>query len=230
MIATGYILYFALPPETNKSLSLWGWTRHQWGQVHFWISVGVLAVLLVHVALHWQWLVVTLAQRMGLARNPQNRHVRSGVLTLLAGVAVLVLFAWVTEVSVRERGDPPYPVDSAVGSSVADSNPSPSLPEDARSQVDFWKDVNPILESSCLGCHGPSRALGNFRVDRRDDYFSDGPGAALVVRGNSAESPLIAIVSGQRPGMASAAVHKLPEHKVEVLRAWIDAGAEWPVK
>jgi hypothetical protein len=48
------------------------------------------------------------------------------------------------------------------------------------------------------------------------------------VPGSSAESPLIAIVSGQRKDIPKPDVHRLPEWDVAVLRAWIDAGAAWP--
>src|SRR5579875_927178 len=78
MIATGYVLRFPLPPGTNKSLSLWGLSRHQWGGVHFWISLGLLAVLLTHLALHWQWVVTVVGRQLRLATNPQGRHLRSG--------------------------------------------------------------------------------------------------------------------------------------------------------
>ena len=40
MVGTGYILWFALPPGTNRTHSLWGLLRHQFGAVHFWISVS----------------------------------------------------------------------------------------------------------------------------------------------------------------------------------------------
>ena len=40
MIATGYLLRFPLPPGSNKTLSLLGFTRHQWGDIHFWIAWG----------------------------------------------------------------------------------------------------------------------------------------------------------------------------------------------
>src|SRR5581483_972115 len=53
MVATGYILRFPLPPGTNRAYTLWELTRHEWGTVHFWISVGLLGVLLLHVAVHW---------------------------------------------------------------------------------------------------------------------------------------------------------------------------------
>jgi hypothetical protein len=230
MIATGYILFFALPPGTNKSLSLWGWTRHQWGQIHFSVSVGLLAVLLAHLALHWQWVVATVAQRFGLTRNPQSRHLRSGAITLLVVITALTLFAWIAEVSVRERSDPPYPPPSPErvrGTEVK----GPTIPQDgARVRIDFWKEVYPIFESSCIHCHGPDRAHGNFRADRPDGYFGASGRAAIVAPGNSAQSPLITIVRGQRPHMAMAAAHKLPEGQVNDLRAWIDAGAEWPMK
>jgi hypothetical protein len=39
MVGTGYILWFALPPGTNRTHSLWGLLRHQFGTLHFWISV-----------------------------------------------------------------------------------------------------------------------------------------------------------------------------------------------
>jgi mono/diheme cytochrome c family protein len=230
MIATGYILFFALPPGTNKSLSLWGLTRHQWGQIHFWVSVGLLAVLLVHLALHWQWVVAAVAQRLGLARDPQNRHLRSGAITLLVVIAALALFAWIAGVSVRERSDPPYPTGLPGRPGETDSKGTASPPDGARSRIDLWKDVYPIFESSCIRCHGPDRALGHFRVDRRDDYFGASGRAPLVIPGNSAQSPLITIVRGQRADMAMAAAHKLSDSQVGVLRAWIDAGAEWPEK
>ncbi len=56
MVGTGYILWFVLPPGTNRTHILWGLLRHQWGTLHFWISVMLLTVLAVHVALHWRWL------------------------------------------------------------------------------------------------------------------------------------------------------------------------------
>lgn len=230
MIATGYILYFALPPGTNKSLSLWGLTRHQWGQIHFGVSVGLVAVLLVHLVLHWQWVVATVAQRLGLARKSQSRDLRIGAITLVVVLTALALFAWIAEVSVRERSDPPYPPALPEGLGETGSKVTAPPPDGARSRIDFWKDVYPIFESSCIRCHGPDRALGHFRVDRRDDYFGASGRAALVTPGNSAQSPLITIVLSQRADMAMTATHKLAERQVDVLRTWIEEGAEWPEK
>lgn len=38
---------------------LWGWTRHEWGEVHYWIAWVLLIVLSVHLLLHWKWIVCT---------------------------------------------------------------------------------------------------------------------------------------------------------------------------
>ena len=62
MLATGYILRFPLPPGSNKDLPLWGLARHQWGDVHFWISLGLIAVILLHLCLHWQSMPLTFGQ------------------------------------------------------------------------------------------------------------------------------------------------------------------------
>jgi len=231
MIATGYILFFTLPPGTNKSLSLWGLVRHEWGQVHFGISVGLLAVLLLHLALHWQWMVATIAQRLGFEKREKGRHIRSGVIALLVVIAVLGLFAWVTEVSVREREDParqPATITSASDTVTPTPVAIPSVEVGVR--INFWNDVYPILESSCLQCHGPRKALGSFRVDIREDYFGGNGHAAFIISGNSEQSPLIAIVDGRRTDMKMAARHKLPEQEIAMLRTWIDAGADWPEK
>src|SRR5581483_2829832 len=90
-----------------------------------------------------------------------------------------------------------------------------------------FHEVYPLLVRSCLSCHGPDKELGDFRVDRREDYFGAVGREPLVVPGAGAASPLIDIVSGARPEMRMAARHRLPPHEVELLKAWIDAGAAW---
>ena len=84
MVGTGYILWFALPPGTNRTHSLWGLLRHQFGAVHFWISVTLLAVLAIHVALHWRWLVVGLSKRLGVAPWAERRPRLAGLGVLAA--------------------------------------------------------------------------------------------------------------------------------------------------
>jgi len=66
---TGYIMKFILPPGSGglgrqlhsgrgrepirEFLSL---TRHEWGDIHFYLAVVFLALMLLHIILHWTWI------------------------------------------------------------------------------------------------------------------------------------------------------------------------------
>lgn len=225
MLATGFILRFPLPPGTNKALSLWGLTRHQWGGVHFWISGALLAVLLVHLALHWQWVVTVVAKQLGLITSPQPSNLRSGLLASLAVAAAFSAFAWASYACVRELE---VPCCTEHQPAVAQQTEHRDATEGVKPKVDFWKDVYPIFEASCLSCHGPRRAAGGFRIDRRDDFFKTDTGTPFVIPGDSSASPLTAILSGARKDIVMPDRHRLPEKHLAVVKGWIDAGAPWP--
>jgi hypothetical protein len=71
LLSTGLVLAHQLPPGSGSLHGrgtgagtmqrpvelLWGWTRHQWGDVHYWIAYALLAVLAFHLLLHWKWIV-----------------------------------------------------------------------------------------------------------------------------------------------------------------------------
>lgn len=125
------------------------------------------------------------------------------------------VFAWSAHAGVREREKPRHPLREA-------------QPESADISVDFLRDVRPIFDTSCIGCHGPKKQRADFRVDRKQDFFAPGDAAPLIVPGNADESRLIAIVSGKVKNMKSAEDHLLPSGEIALLKAWINAGAEWP--
>jgi hypothetical protein len=59
MLATGFVIRYRLPPGSRggQGLSTWGWTRHDWGDVHSWLAYTVCALVVLHLVLHWQWLM-----------------------------------------------------------------------------------------------------------------------------------------------------------------------------
>lgn len=102
-------------------------------------------------------------------------------------------------------------------------------------RVDFARQIKPLLERSCAGCHSGDKPRGLFRVDGREAVLKGGAsGEAAVVPGHSEKSPLIDYVSGNVPDeeMPPKAQRKkfpaLAADDVALLRAWIDQGAEWP--
>jgi hypothetical protein len=231
MVATGYILRFPLPPGSNKYLSLWGLTRHQWGEVHFWISLALFGVIFLHITLHWQWVVVSVRRKLSAAKAAPGSAWFSGLMTFLVLGAILALFAWAAHHGVEPLTEPREgvcPIPDSEGTKAAEGGSPPGVDTTGGSPtVAFWKDVYPILERSCVSCHGAKKQRGDFRADRREDFFGASGGTPLVVPDRSAESPLIAIVSGKKD-IPRPDVHRLPDEQVEILRAWIDAGAPWP--
>jgi len=66
---TGFIIKFILPPGTGglgRALhggqgrehikSFWSMTRHEWGDIHFYLALLFLALIVLHIFLHWSWI------------------------------------------------------------------------------------------------------------------------------------------------------------------------------
>src|SRR5262245_66342782 len=88
-----------------------------------------------------------------------------------------------------------------------------------RGQVDFARDVQPLLRSNCYSCHGPSVQSGGFRLDRRRDSMPNRVGAsgARIVPGNSAASRVFTRVSGSLAGVKMPTTGGLPADQIQIL-------------
>lgn len=112
----------------------------------------------------------------------------------------------------------------------ADTAPAPQnrIPPAASHAVSFRTEIQPILEASCLNCHGRGRAKGGFRLDTRESTLEGGDSGSAVVLRKSEESPLIQLVAGVDPDNVMPLKGKrLTEAQVGLLRAWIDQGLPW---
>jgi hypothetical protein len=65
------------------------------------------------------------------------------------------------------------------------------LPPAATNTVDYARDIRPILDASCLKCHGPEKPKSRFRVDDREALLKGGENGVAVVPAQSGKSPLI---------------------------------------
>jgi len=111
---------------------------------------------------------------------------------------------------------------------------SPDLPAAAKGEVDFVKQIEPFLRTTCVSCHGPEAEEGGLRVDLRDRLMVGGDGGKVIVPGESADSRLIHLVAGvDESGMKMPPEGEgtpLTDEQIGLLRAWIDQGARWPEK
>ena len=94
----------------------------------------------------------------------------------------------------------------------------------------FRAEVAPLLARRCHACHGPADAASGLRLDRRDGVMTGGDsGVAAVAPGDAAASALVARVTSTEPEERMPPDGPpLSAAEVELLRAWIDAGAIWP--
>ncbi len=103
------------------------------------------------------------------------------------------------------------------------------LPPPAAMKVDYLRDIQPILSSRCLQCHGAQMQMSSLRLDNRRAALAGGNSGPVIKPWNSAESRLIQMVAGIEEGkIMPPAGDPLSKEQIGLIRAWIDQGAEWP--
>ena len=56
--------------------------------------------------------------------------------------------------------------------------------------VDFNRQIKPLLESACVGCHWPQKVKGGLRLDTKDGTLKGGDNGPVIVAGQPDKSPL----------------------------------------
>jgi hypothetical protein len=97
-------------------------------------------------------------------------------------------------------------------------------------KIDFTKEIQPVFSSACYECHGSEKQKGGLRLDRKQDALKGGDTGPLLVAGKSSESLLILAVTGKKEGLVQMPKKRDPlkPEQIDLLRAWIDQGANWP--
>ncbi len=104
--------------------------------------------------------------------------------------------------------------------------------------INFTRDIAPIFERSCAGCHGGEKPRGGFALISRESLLKGGAsGEPAIAPGSAADSTLVRYVTGQIEDLEMPPLDRREKYpaltpaEVDLLRAWIDAGAPWaPVK
>jgi len=79
---TGFIMKYILPPGTGgrgRQLhgglggehikDFWSMTRHEWGDIHFYLALLFIVLMTAHILLHWSWLKNYLKSLFGFSRK-----------------------------------------------------------------------------------------------------------------------------------------------------------------
>ena len=83
LLGTGLALVLRLPPGSRggHGLRMLGLTRHQWGDLHFYVGLAMAALILYHLILHWAWVKNAI----------KSAKARLGFLGLGVGLLIVVL-------------------------------------------------------------------------------------------------------------------------------------------
>ena len=79
---TGFIIKFILPPGTGgrgrqlheglgrEHIKTFGsMSRHEWGDIHFYLAVVFAVLIVVHIILHWSWIKNYFKSLFGISRK-----------------------------------------------------------------------------------------------------------------------------------------------------------------
>lgn len=87
VVSTGVLMRYVLPPKSGQTTEIFGMSRHEWGDVHFYITSLFLAILSIHLILHWRFI-----QKLfrGRVKEINVSRVLLGLVGLFAVLAIAI--------------------------------------------------------------------------------------------------------------------------------------------
>jgi mono/diheme cytochrome c family protein len=105
------------------------------------------------------------------------------------------------------------------------------MPQEASGpqRVDFVRDVQPLFKAHCLKCHGAEKTKGQLRLDSKPLALKGGLSGKVIVPGDGKGSRLVELLlTKDAEDRMPAKAEPLAPEKIELIRRWIDEGADWP--
>ncbi|MFA5308124.1 MAG: DUF4405 domain-containing protein [Dehalococcoidales bacterium] len=73
---SGFLLWLVIPGgHRGFGIRLTGsdflWSRYTWIELHDWAAVALVAIVIIHIILHWKWITYTTRKIFGLKRNTE---------------------------------------------------------------------------------------------------------------------------------------------------------------
>ncbi|WP_395746791.1 SUMF1/EgtB/PvdO family nonheme iron enzyme [Prosthecobacter sp.] len=101
----------------------------------------------------------------------------------------------------------------------------------AAEKIDFNKQIKPLLEGACTHCHGEKEDKGDFRMHTLEDIKKgneNGPGLTPGDPKKSSIYTTLLLAQDEDTAMPPKKEGALEKSQIEVIKTWIEQGAEWP--
>ncbi|MCA9032361.1 MAG: DUF1549 domain-containing protein, partial [Planctomycetaceae bacterium] len=97
-------------------------------------------------------------------------------------------------------------------------------------EIDYYRDVQPILEAHCYDCHQGGKAQGGLRINEHQSMLAGGESQEpAIVPGKVDESALIQrITSSDENIVMPPKGDPLSAVEIDILKRWVNSGAAWP--
>ncbi len=92
-------------------------------------------------------------------------------------------------------------------------------------QLDYQRDVHPLLAAKCFACHGGDKRSGGLSLRDYESMMQGGRSGAIVQPESSAESLIMRRVRGEMQPPMPPVGPRLTAAETSTLRTWIDEGA-----
>lgn len=105
---TGLLMEWVLPPGSGRGpggMHLWGLNRHDFGEIHLWLGIALLVLLILHLALHWTWVCCTLKTLIAPGSQPAalRRRIISGIILCIVLAGLILGGLWWAKTQVQPR-------------------------------------------------------------------------------------------------------------------------------
>ena len=103
---------------------------------------------------------------------------------------------------------------------------------EARTPVDFNREIKPLLARRCLACHNEEKHKGGLRLDHRAEAMRGGKsGKPVIVPGQGDRSPFIQrLLTHDEDERMPPKGAPLTTEQIALLKKWINQGANWPAE
>jgi WD40 repeat protein len=118
---------------------------------------------------------------------------------------------------------------SVAGAPLPAADPPAGKKPAEPSEVSYYRNIRPILQLHCQGCHQPAKAMGDFVMTSHAALLGKGQsGDPAIVPGKPEASKIVAQITSQegKPPEMPKGKEPLTAHDVDLIKKWIAQGAK----